>query len=1138
MKLDILHWNVRKNDANVAQAFHGTEEYDVLALQEVRIGSNGSPPCPTQGRYRLIWSGEKTEGKHSRAAIYVNKKHSQASWSMESGMDWAKVTFGTGEDATTIWSVYSPHPTEGGVWNSPLQTMVAQECCGKHIIVGDMNLHHPLWDAQGRTSRNAETLVQLAINWDLKLLTPFGEPTRIGNERERNGTLDLAWATAEIQATYLGPVDYAGSDHVAQWIKVDDAPAPQVSDEFLGYSWALMDRNRVKAEAKMLPAMGRLTSVYDLEMQTDKLMEALQRIARVSTPLRKPATGKAAPWWDLGVKKATKEARKAQREHMLLKTTATEERLGDALKQQRKAIERSKTKRWRSAVAESSQDQRKLWNLERWARIRSHTPVEPPKLPALRSHKDGPQDCITHEEKARALSKRFFPTPQADTSMVKDPTFPVSSFEGRVQVPMKVTTSDVKQAMSKAGASKAPGYDKLSNGFLKACGKPLLKILAQMTEASFRLQHFPCRFREAMVVVLRKPGKTVKEQTEAGAYRPISLLCTVGKIIDSVMAVRIAQAAEESRLLPDMQMGNRANRSTELAVRILSDAVHTAWSRNACASLLQLDLSGAFDTVHHIRLLDTMRAKGLPAWVVRWVRSYLEDRTAILVFDGEASARRVVPAGVPQGSPLSPILFILYISTLYDDLERLRGNLTIGFADDTNLLAFGRDTPSCCASIERAWKICKAWADSRGMSFNPAKSELIHFTKTRKPREEIVTLDEVDLHPKEAARFLGVWIDRKLRFKEHKQQILKKMSTQTFALTRLAAKTWGVNFSRAREIYTKVIRSAMAYGAAVWHTPTPSGGKPKGVVKKLQTTQNKCLRVISGAYKATETRLLESEVWCPPLDLYLNRWVARFEERLEKTGMDQLIRRSCAYVARRVRQRRGRRTVKELPLTAGPKKAEWAKEWRGEAEDAETGERRLGDVDKALLKEWEKRWKLGQNASQEKRRSRPRRTEAAETIDFAEHSPWELHEGLPKAKSSLLTQARTGAIGLREFLFKQHVPDIPTPLCSCGNGKETVLHLVVECEHTREKSSELTVHVGNELDLHRVLSDKTEANRLLGWILGLGRLREYRLAIELAQELKDTTGANTERRATRSESALAGEGRQWRPQRPDRRFRF
>ena len=127
MKLDILHWNVRKNDMNAAQALQGTEEYDVVVLQEVRIGSQGSPSCPTMGRYRLVWSGEKVDGKPSRVAIYVNKKHPHSAWSMEARMNWAKVTFGAGEEAITIWSVYSPHPTEGGVWNSPLQMMVAQE---------------------------------------------------------------------------------------------------------------------------------------------------------------------------------------------------------------------------------------------------------------------------------------------------------------------------------------------------------------------------------------------------------------------------------------------------------------------------------------------------------------------------------------------------------------------------------------------------------------------------------------------------------------------------------------------------------------------------------------------------------------------------------------------------------------------------------------------------------------------------------------------------------------------------------------------------------------------------------------------------------------------------------------------------
>jgi hypothetical protein len=229
-----------------------------------------------------------------------------------------------------------------------------------------------------------------------------------------------------------------------------------------------------------------------------------------------------------------------------------------------------------------------------------------------------------------------------------------------------------------------------------------------------------------------------------------------------------------------------------------------------------------------------------------------------------------------------------------------------------------------------------------------------------------------------------------------------------------------------------------------------------------------------------------------------------------------------------------------LPSITGPRKAQWAKEWCGEVGGVGTGSEELGDADRVLLEEWEKRWKLGQGVANERRRARPRRTEAADTIKFEEHSPWELHEGLSKAKSSLLTQARTGAIGLREFLFRQRVPDIPTPLCSCENGKETVLHLVVECENTRHHVSDLSVHVGNELDLHRVLSDRVEANQLLGWLLDLGRLREYRLAVELMEGLSECTGTRAEGAPIRgrSETELTGEDGRGRPPRPDRRYRF
>ena len=112
-------------------------------------------------------------------------------------------------------------------------------------------------------------------------------------------------------------------------------------------------------------------------------------------------------------------------------------------------------------------------------------------------------------------------------------------------------------------------------------------------------------------------------------------------------------------------MGNRLERSTDLAIKLVVDATHVAWSHGAVASLLQLDIKGAFDTVNHTRLLHTLQVQGFPLWIVRWVRSFLDSRTASLFFDGESTPPHNVTAGVPQGSPLSPILFLLYTTSLY-----------------------------------------------------------------------------------------------------------------------------------------------------------------------------------------------------------------------------------------------------------------------------------------------------------------------------------------------------------------------------------------------------------------------------------------------------------------------------------------
>src|SRR5437667_4623456 len=112
----------------------------------------------------------------------------------------------------------------------------------------------------------------------------------------------------------------------------------------------------------------------------------------------------------------------------------------------------------------------------------------------------------------------------------------------------------------------------------------------------------------------------------------------MGKVMEKLAADRLANAAEGAQLLADEQMGNRRHRSVETACYVITDQVHAAWAEKAMASLLALDIRGAFDTVHHLRLISELKRKGVPDWLVRWIESFLSDRETTLFFDGADSA--------------------------------------------------------------------------------------------------------------------------------------------------------------------------------------------------------------------------------------------------------------------------------------------------------------------------------------------------------------------------------------------------------------------------------------------------------------------------------------------------------------------
>jgi hypothetical protein len=236
---------------------------------------------------------------------------------------------------------------------------------------------------------------------------------------------------------------------------------------------------------------------------------------------------------------------------------------------------------------------------------------------------------------------------------------------------------------------------------------------------------------------------------------------------------------------------------------------------------------------------------------------------------------------------------------------------------------------------------------------------------------------------------------------------------------------------------------------------------------------------------------LETETWVPPLDLYLGQRVAEFERRLQRNGLGDIITGACAGVAARLRRLR-RRTRRTRLSASGPPKADtgaykawWTEQWAPEG--APTSER--------LQQDWEARWERTRGTLARSRQGHDK--EPADWPEFSDHA-LRKHEGLDRAVSSLVTQLRTGKIGLRAFLFQRRVPDIPSPYCQCGE-RETPVHIWTSCPLYEQRRAGLPPATTSR-DFQVAVTSTRRAGATAGWFLRTGRLGEYRLAVQLLQE--------------------------------------
>lgn len=451
-----------------------------------------------------------------------------------------------------------------------------------------------------------------------------------------------------------------------------------------------------------------------------------------------------------------------------------------------------------------------------------------------------------------------------------------------------VTDSEVKDAIYNSAPNKSPGPDGINFLCLRQVYQAIPTPLTELFKSLLKIGYHPHCWREATGAIIRKPNKP--DYTIPKAYRPVSLLNCLGKISEKIMAKRLAYIAETQGLLHNEQMGGRPGRSAVDAVMALVHDVQQAKCNGKVLSALFVDVKGAFDHVSRIQLLLILQSLGFPPPVLSWTDTFLSDRQLGLAFDGQRQSLQPINTGIPQGSPISPILFLFYLTNLFTDLKpslltpQLRSP---SFIDDVALIVTGPSEEANSKALERAARKAWNWAADNVIVFDDPKTELMHFhnkTSQYTSNTPVTLPNGTVIHPSQHLRWLGVWLDRKLTFNYHVQQKTAAATRALNMISRLSNSEWGLSAPAMRQLYYTCITPIADYGAEIWWKGQI------GLANKLEKLQSEANRRILGAFRTSPTAALEIEASTLPVPLRLDRLCTRYAYRVLQMLPDHPVR--------------------------------------------------------------------------------------------------------------------------------------------------------------------------------------------------------------------------------------------------------
>ena len=843
------------------QNFMKSNDIDIMLISESHFTNRSFFEIP--GYY--IYDTKYPDGSaHGGSAIIINNniKHYEIQKYNHDYLQATSIVIDLINGPLTISALYCPprHNIKQEQFEHFFHTLG-----NRFIAGGDYNAKHQEWGSRLNTTRGRE-LLKAIKNKNLSHLST-GEPTYWPTDMNKIPDLLDFCVTKGISKNYLKAESNLelSSDHSPVIITISaqiiyNKKPPKLCNK--NTNWEVF-RKILNEKISCDVSIQNSDQLENIALQ---LCHSIQEAAWKATPPENLKTTNCNTWCPSSVKKKIEEKRKLRKVWQRTRSPADKLKLNRASKLIKQLLEDLRTSSVQDYLQQLTATQATDYSL--WKATKRMKQPQPHIPPILNS---AGQWARSDEEKAKCfaehLEKVFTPfTSSISTDDEKEiENFLKAPFQ--LDLPVKnIKFSEVKNIIqNELNPNKAPGFDLITGKIIQELPEKTVRLITIIFNAILRIGYYPDHWKVAQIFLINKPGKI---PTQVESYRPISLLPIMSKLFEKTFLKKIKPILEEQKLIPTHQFGFRQQHATIEQVHRIVDKIGKDLEDKRYCSAVFLDVSQAFDKVWHRGLLYKLKSN-LPYQFYNVLKSYIENRYFFVKYKEEQTKLLQIKSGVPQGSVLGPMLYLLYTA----DLPTTDFTTTATFADDTAIMSSHSNPVKASQNLQLNLNSIENWLKKWRIKVNETKSTHVTFT-TRKETCPPVSINNNQLPQENSVKYLGIHLDRRLTWHKHIFTKRKQLGIKFSKMYWLMGRNSKLSLENKLLIYKTIIKPVWTYGIQLWGTASNSN------IEILERFQSKVLRCIVSAHWYVPNTIIQKDLCIPTIKEEIKKFSSKYSTRL------------------------------------------------------------------------------------------------------------------------------------------------------------------------------------------------------------------------------------------------------------------